>query len=62
MYDPQIFYAMRDEFKLYDHHQEFKRRLYNIPIRPKIKYDYSQKALNVLESIRPKLHQQQSKK
>jgi hypothetical protein len=40
MWTPELVKAMRKEYDNGDH-QEFKHRLYNIPFRPKIKYQYS---------------------
>jgi asparagine synthetase B (glutamine-hydrolysing) len=51
MYDIEIFAAMMKEFAQYDHHQEFKRRIYNIPIRPKIIYSYSNDYNNIIQQI-----------
>jgi hypothetical protein len=51
MYDPVIFSAMINEFNQYDHHQEFKRRIYNIDIRQKMKYEHSYDYNNIYEKI-----------
>ena len=48
MYDQQIFDAMKREYRKGENHQLFKQRIYNIPIRPKMKYEYSKKARDVL--------------
>jgi hypothetical protein len=55
MYDIQIFAAMIKEFTQYDHHQEFKHRLYGIPIRKKIKYKYSAKYNDIIQLIIKKI-------
>lgn len=51
MYDPEIFYAMKKEFTQYDHHQEFKHRIYDIPIREKMSYKYTDKFNNVIRQL-----------
>ena len=48
MYDQHIFDAMKNEYRKGENHQLFKQRIYNIPIRPKMKYEYSKKARDVL--------------
>ena len=40
MWTPELVRAMRNEYDGGDH-QEFKYRLYDVPFRPKIKYQYS---------------------
>ena len=55
MWTPELVQAMRNEYDGGDH-QEFKHRLYGIPFRPKIKYQYSSaydSALNAINSRRP---------
>lgn len=49
LYDIQIFSAMIMEYEQYDHHQEFKSRIYGIPIRKKMKYSYSKEYTELLE-------------
>jgi hypothetical protein len=54
MWSPELVQAMRNEYDGEDH-QEFKHRLYGIPFRPKIKYQYSaayESALNSINSRR----------
>lgn len=50
MWTPELVQAMRNEYKGEDH-QEFKHRLYGIPFRPKIKYQYSEAYQSALNSI-----------
>jgi hypothetical protein len=56
MWTPELVQAMRNEYDGGDH-QEFKHKLYDIPFRPKIKYQYSdayESALNSINSRRSK--------
>jgi hypothetical protein len=55
MWTPELVQAMRNEYDGGDH-QEFKHRLYGVPLRSKIKYQYSsayESALNFINSRRP---------
>jgi len=51
MYDQHIFDAMKNEYRIGENHQTFKQRTYNIPIRPKMKYVYSEQSLSVLSKL-----------
>jgi hypothetical protein len=51
LYDIEIFSSMLLEFANYSHHQEFKSRIYNIPIRKKIKYTYSKEYYSIIKSM-----------
>lgn len=51
MYDQQIFDAMKSEYRKGENHQAFKQRIYNISIRPKMKYEYSKQALDVISKL-----------
>jgi hypothetical protein len=54
MWTPELVQSMRNEYDG-DNHQEFKHRLYDIPFRPKINYQYSsdyKSALNFINSKR----------
>jgi hypothetical protein len=53
MWTPELVQAMRNEYDGGDH-QEFKHRLYGIPFRPKIKYQYSEAYQSALNSINSK--------
>jgi len=48
MYDVEIFSAMIRQYKQScgENHQLFKHKLYKIPIRPKMKFEYSESTLN----------------
>lgn len=54
MYDIQIFAAMIKEYSEYDHHQMFKRKLYDVPLRKKMKYTYSEEFEKAFAQIRKK--------
>jgi hypothetical protein len=53
MWTPELVRAMQNEYDGSDH-QEFKYRLYNIPFRPKLIYDYSRSYVDTLNLIRDK--------
>jgi hypothetical protein len=53
MWTPELVQAMRNEYGGEDH-QEFKHRLYGIPFRPKIKYQYSSAFGSALTAINSK--------
>lgn len=51
MYDQQIFDAMKREYHIGENHQTFKQRIYAIPIRPKMKYEYSKQGFNIISKL-----------
>jgi hypothetical protein len=54
MWTPELVKAMQNEYDGGDH-QEFKYRLYNVPFRPKLTYDYSvqyKKAFTIMRAKR----------
>ena len=51
MWTPELVKAMKDEWKKFDDHQEFKNSIYGVSFRPKIKYQYSRNYENVLNKI-----------
>ena len=53
MWTPELVQAMQNEYDGGDH-QEFKHRLYNVPFRPKLIYDYSSSYDNALSMIKAK--------
>ena len=53
MWTPELVKAMQNEYRGEDH-QEFKYRLYNVPFRPKLNYDYSLSYRKTLAAIRGK--------
>lgn len=53
MWTPELINAMQKEYYGEDH-QEFKYRLYNVPFRPKIIYNYSRSYEDALDIIRNK--------
>jgi hypothetical protein len=48
MWTPQLVKAMRDEREKFDDNQEFKYSVYDVPFRPKLKYNYSIKYQSTL--------------
>jgi hypothetical protein len=50
LYTPQIYYAMLDEYRD-ENHQIFKHKLYGIPLRLKMKYQYSEENGKLLYDI-----------
>ena len=54
MYDVHIFTAMIREYSEYDHHQLFKQKIYDIPLRKKMKYTYSKEFNKAFREIRKK--------
>jgi hypothetical protein len=50
LYDPEIFYSMKQEY-IGEDDQIFKKRLYNIPIRPKMRAKYSKEGRYVIDTI-----------
>jgi hypothetical protein len=53
MWTPELVKAMQNEYRTEDH-QEFKHRLYNVPFRPKLNYDYSSSYKKAFRIIREK--------
>ena len=53
MWSPELVKAMQNEYDG-DDHQEFKHRLYKVPFRPKLNYDYSSSYKRAFTTIRSK--------
>jgi hypothetical protein len=51
MWTPELVKAMKDEWEKFDDHQEFKHSIYNIPFRPKLKYNYSLQYQQILNKL-----------
>ena len=51
MYDIQIFSAMILEYKNNENYQIFKHKLYGIPLRPKMKYEYSEEGKKIIKQL-----------
>jgi hypothetical protein len=52
MYDMQIFSAMLEAYRSGENHQIFKQKLYGIPLRPKMKYTYTEDVDKMFKQIR----------
>jgi len=50
MYTPRIYHAMKNEYKG-GNHQLFKQQLYGIPLRKKMKYEFSEQYQLILDNI-----------
>jgi hypothetical protein len=53
MWTPELVQAMQNEYCDEDH-QDFKHRLYKVPFRPKLNYDYSSSYKKAFRIIREK--------
>ena len=53
MWTPELVKAMQNEYRDEDH-QDFKHRLYKVPFRPKLNYDYSSSYKKAFRIIREK--------
>ena len=51
MYDIEIFSAMINEYRDNEDYQLFKQRIYNIPLRPKMKYQYSEQGQKFIDRL-----------